>query len=81
VPIDNALEKIINLQAYIYDRRDGSRKNEPGLIAEDVEQIIPEVVTKDQHGKPESIAYQRLVTYLIESVKQIKQEVDILKSR
>jgi hypothetical protein len=80
-PIENALEKIIGLQGYLYDRRDGSRKNEPGLIAEDVEQIIPEVVTKDQDGKPESIAYQRLVTYLIESVKEISKELEILKGR
>ena len=81
IPIKNALEKILNLQGYIYDRRDGSRKNEPGLIAEDLEQIIPEVVTKDQNGKPESIAYQRLVTYLIESIKELNQEIHQLKSR
>lgn len=79
MPIENALEKILSLQGYLYDRRDGSRKNEPGLIAEDVEEIIPEVVTKDQDGKPESIAYQRLVTYLIESIKEIKTEIDKIK--
>jgi len=81
MPINNALEKILNLQGYIYDRKDGSRKNEPGLIAEDIEQIIPEVVTKDADGKPESIAYQRLVTYLIESVKELKKEINELQGK
>jgi hypothetical protein len=79
VPIENALDKILSLRGYLYDRRDGSRKNEPGLIAEDVEKIIPEVVTKDQNGNPESIAYQRLVTYLIESIKSLKIEIDKIK--
>jgi hypothetical protein len=79
VPIENALEKILNLQGYLYDRRDGSRKNEPGLIAEEVELTIPEIVTKDATGKPESIAYQRLVTYLIESVKELKAQINELK--
>jgi len=78
-PIENALEKILNLRGYVYDRKDGSRKDEPGLIAEDVEKIIPEVVTKDQNGNPESIAYQRIVAYLIESIKVLKSEIELLK--
>jgi len=78
-PIVDALDKIINLQGWIYDRKDGSIKNEPGLIAEDVEKIIPEVVSKDNDGKPNSIAYQRIVAYLIESIKELKTEIDDLK--
>jgi hypothetical protein len=81
VPMENSLEKILGLQAYTYDRKDGSRRNEPGLIAEEVNEIIPEVVSKNMQGKPESIAYQRLVTYLIESVKKLKQDIDELKQR
>jgi hypothetical protein len=79
-PITDALEKILSLQAYTYDRKDGSRKNEPGFIAEDVEKIIPEIVTKDNNGNPESIAYQRLVSYLVESIKELKNQFDTLKT-
>jgi hypothetical protein len=79
VPIEGALDKILALQAYMYDRKDGSRSNEPGLIAEEVNEIIPEVVGKNLQGQPESIAYQRLVAYLIESVKKLKQDIDSLK--
>ena len=78
-PIDGALDKIIQLTGMVYDRRDGSTKNEAGLIAEDVDKIIPEVVAKDNNGMPHSIAYQRLVTYLIESVKSLKQEINEIK--
>ena len=39
-PIDNALEKILQLTAWIYDRKDGSQKREAGLVVEDVYPII-----------------------------------------
>lgn len=78
-PITDALEKILSLQGMIFDRKDGSIKNEAGLIAEDVDKIIPNIVSKDDQGKPLSIAYTRLTAYLIESIKELKQEIDKLK--
>ena len=78
-PIDDALDKILQLTGFIYDRKDGSIKNEVGLIAEDVNKIIPNVVGKDNQGNPSNIAYQRLTAYLIEAVKSLKQEIDQLK--
>lgn len=78
-PIENALDKILQLQAFTYDRKDGSIKNEAGLIAEQVNEVIPNIVQKDENGNPVSIAYQRLTAYLIESIKELKQEIEILK--
>lgn len=78
-PITDALDKVLKLQGYVYDRKDGSRKDEPGLIAEEVDKIVPNVVTKNSKGEPESIAYQRLVAYLIESVKELKAELDTIR--
>lgn len=80
-PIDNALEAILQLTGLIYDRKDGSTKNEVGLIAEDVNKIIPNIVGKDENGNPSKIAYQRLTAYLVEAVKTIKSEIDDLKSK
>lgn len=78
-PIENALDSIAQLLGVTYDRKDGSTKNEAGLIAEDVNQVIPSVVTKDSAGNPTGINYSRLSAYLIEAVKTLKQEVDQLK--
>ena len=78
-PIENALDKILQLQAWTYDRRDGSSKNEPGLVAEEVNEIIPNVVSKNSNGDVVSIAYSRLTAYLIESIKELKQEIETLK--
>lgn len=72
-PIENALDKILQLAGVTYDRKDGSRKNEPGLIKEEVEKVIPNVVLGD------GINYTKLTAYLIEAVKSLSQEIDRLK--
>ena len=78
-PIDNALEKILQLTGWIYDRKDGSQKREAGLVVEDVYPIIPNVVSLDDNGNPASINYSRFSAYLIEAVKSLKLEINELK--
>lgn len=77
-PIENALDKILSLQGIIFDRRDGSRLNEAGLIAEEVEKVIPEVVMQ-KDGKAESINYSKLTAFLIEAVKDLQKQIADLK--
>jgi hypothetical protein len=77
--IDNALDTVLQLTGWIYDRKDGSSVNEAGVIAEEVNKIIPNLVKKDIEGNPESVAYTRLVAYLIEAVKQLNTEIRDLK--
>ena len=78
-PIENALDSIMRLVGVTYDRRDGSKKEEAGLIAEEVNKILPNLVTKDQDGNPDAIHYTKLTAYLIEAVKSLKQEINSLK--
>ena len=78
-PITGALDAILNLVGVTYDRRDGSKKNEAGLIAEAVEQIIPNIVSKDKDGNAEGIYYSKLTAYLVEAIKDLKSQIDPLK--
>lgn len=78
-PIQDALDSILQLAGVIYDRKDGSRYREVGLIAEDVNKVIPNVVTRDNDGNPQGIQYTKLTAYLIEAVKSLKQEINNLK--
>jgi hypothetical protein len=78
-PITGALDKILQLASYTYDRKDGTSKNEAGLIAEDVNKVIPNLVTLDEHGKPYGIQYTKLTAYLVEAVKSLKEEINQLK--
>jgi hypothetical protein len=77
-PISNALESVLALSGVTYDRKD-TKKYEAGLIAEEVEKIIPEVVSHNEFGKPVGIQYTNLTAYLIEAIKSLKHEIDILK--
>jgi len=76
-PIENALDKIVQLAGVIYDRKDGSTTNEPGLIAEDVKKVIPELVTENA----ESVYYTKIGAYLIEAIKSLKEDLDNVKQK
>jgi hypothetical protein len=78
-PITGALDAILNLVGVTYDRRDGSSKSEAGLIAEEVNRIIPNIVSKNANGDPEGIHYTKLTAYLIEAIKSLKEEINELK--
>ena len=73
------LNVVTQLQAYTYDRKDGSRRNEPGLIAEHVDRILPNIVSYDVNGHPMGINYTKLSVYLLEAIKSLKEEIHQLK--
>jgi hypothetical protein len=80
-PIDNALDSILKLNGVIYDRKDQSELNESGLIAEDVNKILPSLVTKDDSGNPYGVKYTKLVAYLVEAIKDQQKQIEELKKR
>ena len=75
--IPNALEKILSLQGVFYnwridefpDRHFSNRK-EMGVIAQNVEKVFPEAITRDNKGF-RSVAYSMLIAPLIESTKEL----------
>lgn len=78
-PIEDALFKVMQLVGVTYDRIDGSTKSEAGLIAEKVNEVIPEIVAKDKDGNIVGIHYSRLTTYLLEAIKALKSEINEIK--
>ena len=79
--IENALDSILNLRGVSYDRKDKSEINETGLIAEEVDKIIPSLVTKDDNGNPYGVKYTKVVAYLVEAVKEQQKQIEDLKKR
>jgi Chaperone of endosialidase/Phage T4 tail fibre len=82
--IPNSLEKIQKLNGYTYD----FNTDEPsqtkitnrysGLVAQEVEQVLPEVIHKNDDGKL-SIAYGNMAGLFVESIKELKKENTELK--
>jgi len=78
--LEATTEAILSMDPVVYDRKDGSQKNEVGLIAEEVYKIAPELVhLKD--GNPEGIKYTKLAVYLLHAIKDLKKDLDMLKKR
>lgn len=78
-PIPFALDKVETLEGVTYNRI-GSEDREPGFIAQSVKEIIPEVVYEDNKGYL-GVNYSGVVPYLVEAIKELKQEIQELKSR
>lgn len=78
-PIDNALNKILALQGVTYEwiRPEMEQGMQIGLIAQEVEKILPEIVSTDSEGF-KSIQYSVLVAVLIEAVKEQQADYDAL---
>jgi hypothetical protein len=79
-PIKNALDKVLQLNPVTYDRKNNVSKNEAGLIAEEVIDILPNIVTKDGEGNVQGISYTKLSVYLIDAIKELKREIEDLKN-
>jgi len=50
------------------------------LLAQEIEQVIPELVRRDGNGVM-SVDYSGLIPFLLEAIKMQQQEIEILKSR
>jgi len=76
--IENALDKVTQLRGVEYDRID-IEKHQIGVIAQEVEKVIPDVVHTSEDGM-KSVAYGNLVAVLIESIKDLKGEISELRA-
>jgi Chaperone of endosialidase len=76
-----ALAKVEHLQGVSYDSKvDG--KHQIGVVAEDVEKIVPEIVSRDPETKRvDGVDYSRLTALLIEAVKSQQAEIKQLQKQ
>jgi len=81
--IPNALDKVSQLTGYTYDRIDMDGVRQSGLIAQDVQEVLPEVIVSnvdpDSGEETLSLAYGNMIGLLVEAVKELKAEVEELK--
>ena len=83
-PFENALEKLEQIKGIRFKwndiHEDFKGKEDIGIIAQDVEKVIPEIVTTRETGY-KAVDYKKLSVILIESVKELKKEVEELKRK
>ena len=77
--IDNALDKVEQLTGYTYTNK-LDNKRYTGLIAQDVQKVLPEAVNTETDGHL-SLAYGNMVGLLVEAVKELTRKNEILEAR
>lgn len=83
VPVQHALDKIKALTGYQYNWKPGLKRDSSlqiGLIAQNVETVLPQLVATDAEGN-KSVAYQNMVSVLIEAVKEQQQMIEEMKKK
>lgn len=81
VKIDNALEKVSQISGYTFNYI-GDDTPMTGVIAQELEEVLPEVVyeTESPDGtQSKAVRHGNIVGLLIESIKELKAEIDELK--
>jgi len=77
-PIADSLNKVRSLVGVLYTDSNGNRKT--GLLAQDVQTVLPEAVSTDEAGNL-ALAYGNLVGLLVEAVKELTTRVHELEKR
>ena len=86
--IPNALDKVKLIKGVTFDwkdeylteeRKEYIRKRDTGIIAQDVEKVLPEVVHEKEDGTL-GVRYEKIIGLLVESIKELSAEIEELKS-
>ena len=91
-PIENALGKLKQLRGVMFDwidevveQRGGEddyfvRKHDTGIIAQEVEAVLPEVVADRADGY-KAVRYEKLAGLIIQAINELADEVEHIKSK
>ena len=83
-PIPWALDKINKIGGYSFDwnedKQDIYKGTDIGVIAQEIEEVLPELVQTRENGY-KAVKYDKLVSLLIEGIKDLSKEVDELRKK
>lgn len=88
-PITNPVDKIKSLRGVEFDWNSGEHvgTHDVGLIAQDVEAVLPEAVTTQEDGY-KNLAYTKVIPLLVEAMKEqqtmieaLRAEIELLKNK
>ena len=71
---------IIKLMRGVSFIRTDSGKKDYGVIAQEIEKVLPDIVHTDQDGM-KSVSYNSIIGFLIEAVKDLQDQIDGLKQK
>lgn len=89
LPIENPLQKVLKLRGVTFDwkikefpNRLFSENRALGFIAQEVEQVIPEVVQTENNTEGfKSVQYDKVVALLVEAIKEQQKQIEQLQQK
>jgi len=80
--IENPIDKIMAIRGVTFTRTDiqDKEKRHAGVIAQEVLEVLPEVVNENKDSGHYSVAYGNLSALLIEAIKEQQQQIEELKA-
>jgi Chaperone of endosialidase len=79
-PIPDALSKVSRIGGYTFFRTDNGKDRRTGVIAQEVQEVLPEAVYTTDNGTL-TVAYGNMVGLLIEAIKELKTSLDTAHTR
>ena len=82
-PIENPLEKMDKIGGYTFvwnDNQSTYKGKDIGVVAQEIQEILPEIVATRANGYL-GVKYEKIVPLLIESIKELKKEVEDIKQK
>jgi len=81
-PIEDPLTKVLSISGntYSWNEKSGKKGNDVGVIAQEIEKVLPEAVTERDNGYL-AVRYEKLVPLLVEAIKELSQKVEDLENK
>ena len=77
--IENALEKVEQINGYTYELKADDSKRHAGVIAQEIQTVLPEIVNKGNDGIL-GVEYGNISALLIEAIKEQQTQINELKA-
>ena len=83
VPLEKGLDTLEQIKTYTFNYKDGPQDTHPGVIAQELEKLVPEVVydIEMEDDTYKAVRYQQLVPILIKAIQDLSEKVNVLENK
>ena len=79
LPLESSLDKVMKLNGVSFNKKATPNVKEIGFIAQEVEAVIPDLVTETNEGI-KTVSYSRVTAVLVETIKEQQSQIEELKN-
>jgi hypothetical protein len=83
-PLETGLNEVIKLKPRRFDWKNGDGKNIAGFVAQEVEEILPDLVSESKYTDKEtkkSLKMGDMIPTLVKAIQELKAEIELLKTQ